>query len=159
MADDWRELSGGTFGDLTHNVLEAFGKSKLRDSTDAAQILEFLNGELTVEIEKKFHGSRLPAVRIQIEQLRLRFEQFASRQAQHRQQGWQIVSTEEHLFHEFDVDGRILFGGRAADQQDFLQVQFVRPEDEGLSHRFPLAAVQVDDGVLSVDGGYVDIGR
>lgn len=103
--DDWRELSGGTFGDLAHNVLEAFGKSDLTDSTDETHILEFLFDELNQIVAFQFSGSRLPAVRIQVEQLRLRFERFAQKQAKVRRDGWRIVSTEEHLFHDFDVDG------------------------------------------------------
>ena len=103
--DDLRELGGGTFGDLTHNVLESFGKSELRDSTDAAEIFEFLSEKLDFFVEQDFSGSRLPAVKIQIEQLRLRYERMAAQQAQRRRQGWRIVSTEEHLYHDFPVDG------------------------------------------------------
>ena len=103
--DGWRELSGGTFGDLTHNVLEAFGKSDLKDSTSVGAIYKFLNDKLNGFVKSQFSGSRLPAVRIQVEQLRLRFERFARQQADHRKSGWRIVSTEEHLFHPFEVDG------------------------------------------------------
>ncbi len=103
--DDWSELSGGTFGDLAHNVLEAFGKSDVRDATDEARIREFLFDKLNQLVTFQFAGSRLPAVRIQVEQLRLRFERFAQKQVKVRRDGWRIVSTEEHLFHNFDVDG------------------------------------------------------
>jgi len=103
--DDLRELGGGPFGDLTHNVLEAFGKSDLRDSTDVDEIFEFLSNKLDFFVEQDFFGSRLPAVRIQIEQLRLRYQRMAAKQAQRRRDGWRIVSTEEHLYHDFPVDG------------------------------------------------------
>ena len=103
--DEWRERSGGTFGDLAHNVLEAFGKSDVRDTTDEIRIREFLFDKLNEMVTFQFAGSRLPAVRIQVEQLRLRFERFAKKQAETRRDGWRIVSTEEHLFHDFDVDG------------------------------------------------------
>lgn len=105
--DDWRELSGGTFGDLAHNVLEAFAESEFRDSTNAKAINEFLEQELSTQSQQIFLGSRLPAVQLQIDQLRLRLERFAVCQAEHRKSGWQIVSTEELLAHDLEVDGEV----------------------------------------------------
>lgn len=119
--DDWRELSAGAFGDLCHNVLENFGKSELSDSTDAAQIEAYLDSQLNEMVKRQFVGSRLPSVRIQVEQLRLRLQQFAEAQALWRKKGWRIVSTEEHLFHSFDVDGEpFLINGKIdrVDQHD-----------------------------------------
>lgn len=106
VRDDWRELSGGTFGDLCHNVLEDFGRSAARDLEDEKLILQYWNDKLDTLVAKQYPGSRLPAVKIQIEQLRLRFERFATMQANRRRDGWQIVSTEELLEHEFMVDGK-----------------------------------------------------
>ncbi len=105
VVDDWRELDGGRFGDLTHNVMESFGLSDCRESTDPQQIYDFLNSQLEQFAGELYGGSRLPAVRIQIEQLRLRLDRFSSEQAQRRKAGWRIVSTEELLEHDFDVDG------------------------------------------------------
>ena len=105
--DNWRELSGGTFGDLAHNVLEAFAESELKDSKSAEAIYEFLSAELDTQTQQIFLGSNLPAVRLQIEQLRIRLERFADCQAEHRKSGWQIVSTEELLEHDIEVDGEI----------------------------------------------------
>ncbi len=105
VSDDWRELDGGLFGDLTHNVLESFGRSPCRDSIDEREIYQFLSDKLDWYVEKQLGGSRLPAVKIQVEQLRLRLERFSAAQAKWREQGWQIVSTEEMLVHDFDVDG------------------------------------------------------
>ncbi len=105
VSDDWRELDGGKFGDLTHHCLEAFGVSDVRESTDEKQIYEFLNDRLNVYVQEQLDGLRLPAVKIQIEQLRLRFERLATKQAEHRAAGWRIVSTEEMLEHDFEVDG------------------------------------------------------
>lgn len=104
--DDWPEMDGGTFGDLAHNVLEAFAESELRDSSNAQMIFQFLSGELDEQIGKIYSASRLPAVRIQIEQLRLRLERFAEIQADHRRSGWRIVSTEELLAHKLSVKGQ-----------------------------------------------------
>jgi len=105
--DDWRELSGGTFGDLAHNVLEAFAESELKDSKSADAIYEFLSSELDTQSRQIFLGSNLPAVQLQIEQLRIRLERFADCQAEHRKSGWQIVSTEELLSHDLEVDGEV----------------------------------------------------
>ena len=104
VSDDLRELDGGKFGDLTHNVMESFGLSDQRDLTDPKKIYEYLNDQLNTFVSQSFGGSRLPAVRIQIEQLRLRFERFAAKQSEHRKSGWRIVSTEEMLEHDFVVD-------------------------------------------------------
>ena len=105
IADDWRELSGGTFGDLCHNVLEAFALDDAKELDDPNKILEFWNDQLDTMVARKYVGSRLPAVRIQVEQLRFRFEKLAPLQAERRRNGWRIVSAEEMLEHEFMVDG------------------------------------------------------
>ena len=104
-SDDWREMSGGTFGDLAHDVLESFANSDAVDSTSQQKIFKFLTTQLDDSVKKLFPGSRLPAMKIQIEQLRLRLEKFSYAQAVHRASGWKIVSTEELLIHELDVDG------------------------------------------------------
>ena len=109
QADDLRELSASSFGDLTHNVLEAFGRSDAKDETNADRIREFLFGELSHQTKQRFSGTQLPAVRIQLEQLRRRLGQFAEHQAIRRQAGWAIVSTEESLNHELTVDGEPFF--------------------------------------------------
>ena len=43
MADDWTEMSGGTFGDLAHDVLQAFAESDCRDSREADEILSLIH--------------------------------------------------------------------------------------------------------------------
>lgn len=106
IKDDWSELSGGTFGDLCHNVLESFGLSDQRDLDDSEKILEHWMDTLDDIVKRKYSSSQLPSVRIQMEQLRMRLAKFAPIQAQWRRAGWQIVSTEEMLEHEFMVDGK-----------------------------------------------------
>ena len=104
IRDDWTELSGGKFGDLCHHVLETFGKSEQRDLDDENKILEHWMDTLDSCVKQRYSGSRLPSVRIQIEQLRMRLKQLAPLQAQRRQDGWRIVSTEEMLEHSLMVD-------------------------------------------------------
>ncbi len=106
VTDDWQEMDGRAFGNLAHEVLEDFGNSELRLATNAAAILEFLNDRLDTRAADQFGGHRLPAVRIQIEQLRMRLERFAPLQAEKAQQGWQIINAEEKVVHTMQVDGK-----------------------------------------------------
>ena len=106
VTDDLRELDGGAFGDLCHNVLEAFANDSLRDSKDESAIAAFLSNELDRQADAMNDGRKLPAVRIQVEQLRQRLTAFAPKQAERRRDGWRIVSTEELLEHAIDVDGK-----------------------------------------------------
>ncbi len=106
ITDDLTELDGGAFGDLCHNVLEAFANDPLKDSRDEHEISEFFSAELDRQAALVTLDSRHPSVRIQVEQLRQRLLAFAPRQAEHRRKGWRIVSTEELLEHEMDVDGQ-----------------------------------------------------
>ncbi len=107
--DDAKELDAGQFGDLIHNCLEAFGKSPISDSTTPDRIYQFLMEQLDLHIGRLYRGQRLPAVDLQIAQIRLRFQNFSEKQAAHRDAGWKIVSTEEMLEHAFDVDGQPFF--------------------------------------------------
>lgn len=106
QADDWTEMSGGTFGDLAHDVLQSFAESDCRDSREDKEIFSWLSKQLDQEVEIRFPGSRLPALRIQIAQLRKRLEKFAELQAIQREEGWRIVSCEELLYHELRVDNK-----------------------------------------------------
>jgi inactivated superfamily I helicase len=104
--DNAREMDGGTFGTLAHDVLYDFAiDDSIKDSADAVAIGEYLNERLNARVDSHFGESRLPAVSVQIEQLRLRLQLFAGLQAQQRQDGWKIVYAEEEVFHELDVDG------------------------------------------------------
>jgi RecB family exonuclease len=103
-ADAQREFSAGQFGDLAHNVLEAFGQSPVKDSEDEEQIRDFLTGKLNEFVKQLAVKSRMPAVMLQAENLEIRLEHFAALQAKHRQSGWRIVSVEERFDHPFMVD-------------------------------------------------------
>ncbi len=105
IADDWRELDGGAFGTLAHDVLEKFALDDIRDSLDAEEIGQFLSNTLDLIAGQRYSGSRLPAVQIQIQQIRMRLLQFAGLQSQLRHDGWKVASAEESLNHELMVDG------------------------------------------------------
>ncbi|UUO05305.1 PD-(D/E)XK nuclease family protein [Blastopirellula sp. J2-11] len=93
-SDSARELDAAQFGNLAHDSLEAFGRSELRNSVDEGAIREFLQQALSELVREKFGARVLPAVRIQVEQLRLRLQWFATTQARRAGEGWKIVRTE-----------------------------------------------------------------
>ncbi|MEM7314376.1 MAG: PD-(D/E)XK nuclease family protein, partial [Planctomycetota bacterium] len=81
IGDDETEMTGGVFGDVAHEVLNRFGTGPLKDSTDASAIYADLAKKLTAHCRKQFGPSPSPSVRIQIEQLKIRFYEFAFHQA------------------------------------------------------------------------------
>lgn len=95
VTDEARELDGGAFGSLAHDVLGAFGASDLKHSADATKISEFLWATLTARVFAQFGARPRPAVQVQVEQLRLRLAAFAEIQARRGDEGWRIAYVEE----------------------------------------------------------------
>ncbi|MCA9104524.1 MAG: PD-(D/E)XK nuclease family protein [Planctomycetales bacterium] len=95
-ADDTsEELSAGQFGDIAHSVLAAFGKSELGGSQDASAIASLLERLLVGEVQRRIAREHLPAVDLQVEQLRRRLVMFAEHQARWAAEGWTIVAIEQ----------------------------------------------------------------
>ena len=112
------ELDGRAFGTLLHEVLQQFGRGSYHESTDAKEIDHVLQLELDQCVER-FHGRYpLPAVAVQVEQLRQRLGAFATKQADWSASGWRIERTEVTAANlrnptHFDVDGQpIILTGR-----------------------------------------------
>jgi hypothetical protein len=95
VCDSLREMDGGAFGNLAHDVLEKFGRDKVRLSDDPAEIFTFLNATLNRESERFRQQSWFAAVEVQVESLRERFRAFAEAQAEHRANGWEIIAVEQ----------------------------------------------------------------
>lgn len=92
--DSAREMDALLFGITAHEVLNHFSTSEVANSKDADEIYKFLDRTLAEIVFKKFSKNALPAVYVQIEQLKARFAAFASWQAQFRSNGWEIVHSE-----------------------------------------------------------------
>ena len=92
------ELPPNAFGDVIHDVLEEFGKTEsVNRFADPDRIFEFLSDELSRQSVKKFGRHPLPAVRIQVEQARLRLKSFAGWQAKWAAEGWEIRFAEASI--------------------------------------------------------------
>ena len=117
VSDDARELDALSFGNLTHEVLNRFGKSDHRDSQDAKQIRTFLRRALDRCVEEWYGRSRLAPVNVQIMQLRARLDAFAKWQADWASQGWRIRYSEVSFANhdvglQIDGDRRMQLDGR-----------------------------------------------
>jgi ATP-dependent helicase/nuclease subunit B len=88
------ELDGGLFGSLAHQVLREFGRSAAAAVTDAEVIYRELGALLDEATVEMFGKEPLPAVAVQIEQLRLRLEPLAQWQAGWAAAGWKIHAVE-----------------------------------------------------------------
>lgn len=89
-----QELDGRAFGNLLHDVLEKFGLSEVRDADDAELISEFFLDELSSRFAFRYGRRPRPSLQIQRQQLQQRLHVFATKQAEWRQLGWQIIQTE-----------------------------------------------------------------
>ncbi len=94
VPDDLYELNPMAFGNLLHDVLQSFASSPVADSHDEKEIFQYLLAELSRREEGLYGISPLPALRVQLEQARLRLKTFAMRQASRRVQGWKIMASE-----------------------------------------------------------------
>ncbi|MCL2823776.1 MAG: PD-(D/E)XK nuclease family protein, partial [Polyangiaceae bacterium] len=92
--DSADEMSPMSFGSLAHAVLAEFGSGPVATSSDDKAILEFLSKHLDIHADRMFGLHALPAVYLQIEQLRARFGGFARWQAKWAASGKRIVHTE-----------------------------------------------------------------
>tara|TARA_B100001121_G_scaffold139286_1_gene122090 strand:- start:5529 stop:8312 length:2784 start_codon:yes stop_codon:yes gene_type:complete len=95
--DEPDELTALSFGSLAHDVLEAFGRSEIEAgeaTVDARRIRDRLDDLLDHESGRRFGSSLLPAVRLQLDQLRWRLRHFADHQARQARAGWRIVAVE-----------------------------------------------------------------
>lgn len=101
LDDDAEELGPEAFGSLAHEVLRDFGLDPdANRSTNVDEIRKRLSAALDRAAQKHYGKDRLPAVNVQIEQLRLRLGAFAAWQADWAAQGWRI------LFSEAPIDQR-----------------------------------------------------
>lgn len=115
--DAAEELDGGLFGSLAHEVLRQFGLGPCRDSTDPAEIRQHLRELLQRCAEAQYGQHPLASVMVQLEQLRLRLDGFADKQAERAAAGWSIESIEgeqrEHTDAVLQVgDDRLILRGR-----------------------------------------------
>jgi ATP-dependent helicase/nuclease subunit B len=88
------ELTGATFGTLIHEALSEWARGPAVDATSASELKSVLKDAFDAAASRWFDAEPLPAVKLQLEQGRLRLDRFADWQSGRRQQGWRIRQTE-----------------------------------------------------------------
>ena len=91
------DLDPRAFGILAHQVLDDFGSSDLRDSTDASVICGFLHRRLRECVTEGYGDPCLPTIELQARMLFQRLERFAYRQAELAKEGWRCEAVETTL--------------------------------------------------------------
>ncbi len=103
------ELTASTFGTLIHTALLRWAQSPAVEATDPLELRIALHRAFDQAAEALFDEEPLPAVRLQLEQARLRLNAFAEWQALHRRQGWRVWRKEIDASHELKLEkGRTL---------------------------------------------------
>ena len=92
--DQTNELTGLSFGNIVHDLLDTLKDPTYGRSTDSNKIYDHLASTLSKLIELKFGDSPLPAVQMQAISIQHRLRVFAEWQADWVRQGWEIIRTE-----------------------------------------------------------------
>ncbi|MEM7231255.1 MAG: PD-(D/E)XK nuclease family protein [Planctomycetota bacterium] len=97
------ELDARAFGNLAHDVLEAFALGPHKDSTIAEEIAKTNDATLEQLIRGRYGEFPKPAILVQAEQLRARLHAFAHWQAEWRRSGWRIEHAEVSIPREASI--------------------------------------------------------
>jgi ATP-dependent helicase/nuclease subunit B len=123
LDDGAAEMDASVFGTLLHDVLDEFAKDeKAREWKDAEKIYAMLQAVLEGMVRDRHGVAPLPAVSVQVEQIRYRLKTFAAWQAEWVRKGWRIRFTETADFRErpyLDVDGKPMYLRARIDRVDY----------------------------------------
>ena len=88
------ELDNLMIGNLLHDVLNTFAKSKIKESCDDTEIYNFLITTLNNYIYNNLESSYLPTIDIQLESIKVILKNFSRWQADFSHSGWKIIHSE-----------------------------------------------------------------
>jgi len=109
VADLEGELTAANFGTLIHSALLQWAKSDAKDATDPLEVKRVVEEAFDASADRMFDDEPLPAVKLQLEQARLRLRAFAEWQALHRRAGWRVQYWEKNVSRELVLEsGRTL---------------------------------------------------
>ncbi|MBL8900059.1 MAG: PD-(D/E)XK nuclease family protein [Planctomycetes bacterium] len=113
LDDRLAELDPRLFGNLAHEVLQAFGDSEVRTSRDEERVRTWLHASLEQRARVHFGPQPLIAVTVQLDMLRKRLDSFARWQVEWAEAGWRIVAVEREARSTLETSaGPIAIRGR-----------------------------------------------
>jgi len=92
--DRERELDPLGFGSLAHAVMEELAPQRGVEEMEEVELQRLLLARLELEARRRFGSRPLPAVRVQLAQLRARLVALAAWQAGRNREGWRIAAVE-----------------------------------------------------------------
>jgi len=93
---DKREMDAADFGNLVHNSLEEFANNEEAIKfTERASIVSFLHEEIDRQLYCQFGSELSTPIVIQRDSARKRLSWWAAIEAEQREAGWQIISSED----------------------------------------------------------------
>lgn len=109
LRDDARELDALAFGSLGHAVLSSLVPgSECANLEDPRLLQDALQQRLSELVSQRYGEHVVPAVQLQLAQLRLRLAGFARWQAQWRSQGWRVRMIEKDLLGQIETERGVL---------------------------------------------------
>jgi ATP-dependent helicase/nuclease subunit B len=115
LDDEAREMDALVFGDVAHQVLERFGRSRAANEPEEEAVARVLYRILDDLVQETFGRRPVPAVSVQVQHLKARLGAFARWQAGRVQDGWRVVCVERYAGRgvPFQVDGEpVLLRGK-----------------------------------------------
>ncbi|MGC6425783.1 MAG: PD-(D/E)XK nuclease family protein [Akkermansiaceae bacterium] len=156
------EWSSRDFGNVMHDVLEAWGSDEVaRDFEDPNELEKWFFASLDEVVASRFGGSVPLAVQFQIESMRQRFSWMSKEQAKIRAAGWRVIEVEKEF--SIEIEGTTLTGKidridqhvsgaiRVLDYKTGIKAKDVMKEHLGGIKSLPVHLEGVDD-VLAPSG-------
>ncbi len=144
--DRAREMDGGLFGGVAHSVLRDFSRSDAGNSTRHLEIEECLDELLNAEVRRRFgETGMLPAVLVQVEQLRRRLRAFARWQAEWASDGWETVLVEGRPASETGDDRTFRVQFPVDDEPIILRGRIDRVDRHAVSGRYAVLDYKTSD--------------
>jgi len=111
LESNTKEMNARNFGNIFHQVLENFGNSELKESTNSKEINQYFRMELEKQLFIYFGETKSVPLKIQRESLLQRLTWWSAIEAEQRIHGWEISEVEKEIHKTpWDINGTLIRG-------------------------------------------------